>query len=463
MTGFLPIIIVAVFLSGVVVLILLVSAKRAPMGPGKKKLKMKNREVIIKESTRRLAQNPKDSEALLALGDLYYREETWAQAMKTYAVLIDVCGSNPDLDEFEINMRYGLSAVKSNRLEDAYKGLLIAHTLKNDNFEVNYNLGYLEYLRKNYDKAVQILKLARKQNPDHVQTVRYLGMALFKLKNFKDALVCLKKAVDLDPDDKDALFIMGQCYFELGSLDNAIKLFTHLRADPQIGPSAALFAGTIHLNQHQYPKAIMDFEIGLKHTDVKQETLIELKYRLAAANLKQQEIGKALQLLNEIQAAYPNYKDVVAQIQKYQELNANKNLQVFLLSPPSDFVVLCRRIVEGFFPRAKVKIIDISVQKNEYADILAEVETSKWEDLVQFRFVRTTGQIGELILREFHAKIKETKAGKGYCMTTGTFTDEAKKFVEARLIDLIEKDRLVKILNSVDSGVSSSVAFSYEE
>ncbi len=91
------------------------------------------------------------------------------------------------------------------------------------------------------------------------------------------------------------------------------------------------------------------------------------------------------------------------------------------------------------------------------------METAKWEDLVLFRFVRTTGQIGELILRELHSKIKESKAGKGYCLTTGTFTDEAKKFVEARLIDLLEKDRLVTILNKVDANTTPTATFSYEE
>jgi hypothetical protein len=133
-------------------------------------------------------------------------------------------------------------------------------------------------------------------------------------------------------------------------------------------------------------------------------------------------------------------------------LNANKNLQIYLIAQNSDFVTLCRKIVMTFFPQARVKITDITVVKNEYADILAEVETKKWQDQILFRFIRSTGSVGELTLRDLYAKIKEKKAGKGYCLTAGGFSEEAKRFVEARLIDLVEKDSLNKVLNSIDSG-----------
>lgn len=456
MAGIVPILVVVIFLAVVLIALLLITGKKNDRpGDKRKKTKMRGRDAVLREATRRLSQNPKDPESLVALGDLYYREEAWDKALKTYEVLIDLCGSNPDLDEFEINMRYGMAALKLGRTDDAYKGLVIARTLKQSNFEVNFNLGLLEFNKKSYEKAIQLLQQARTQDPEHAPTLRYLGHALFRVKNFKEALVLLRKAIDLSPEDKESLYAVGECYYEVNQAEQAIKIFTHLRADPALGPNASLFAGTIHLNQHQFPKAIMDFEIGLKHENLKVETAVELKYRLSMAYLKQQEIGRALTYLRDIQETYPNYKDVPALIAKYQELNANKNLQIFLMAPTGDFVTLCRKVALTYFPHAKVKITDISVNKNEWADILAEVETRKWQDTVLFRFIRTQGVIGELILRDFHARIKEVKAGKGFCLTTGTFTEEAVRFVEARLIDLIEKDRISKILDSVDSGVTS--------
>ena len=458
MVGIVPLLVVVIFLAFVLILLLVISGRKSDRSTEKrKKQKTRGRDAIMREATRRLAQNPKDPDSLAAMGDIYYREESWDKALKTYEVLIDLCGSNSDLDEFEINMRYGMAALKLGRTDDAYKGLVIARTLKQSNFEVNYNLGFLEFNKKSYEKAIQLLQQARTQDPEHAATLRYLGHALFRVKNYRESLALLRKAIDLSPEDKESLYAIAECYYELNQTEQAIKIFTHLRADPALGPNASLFAGTIHLNLHQFPKAIMDFEIGLKHENLKIEVAVELKYRLAMAYLKQQEIGRALGYLRDVQATYPNYKDVPALIAKYQELNANKNLQIFLMAPTGDFVTLCRKVALAYFQNAKVKITDISVNKNEWADILAEVETRKWQDIVFFRFIRTQGLIGELTLRDFHARIKEVKAGKGYCLTTGSFTEEAKKFVEARLIDLIEKDRINKILDSVDTNVTSMV------
>jgi restriction endonuclease Mrr len=75
-----------------------------------------------------------------------------------------------------------------------------------------------------------------------------------------------------------------------------------------------------------------------------------------------------------------------------------------------------------------------------------------------FRFIRTAGSIGEMIVREFHTHLKEVKAGKGICITIGNFTEEARRYTEARLIDLIEKERFTAILNTVDAKVAAGKA-----
>jgi len=233
-----------------------------------------------------------------------------------------------------------------------------------------------------------------------------------------------------------------------------LRIFSHLRPDPVMGPSACLFTGMIHVDSRKNDLAIQDFEMGLKHQNIKPETLADLRYYLATTYIKQNEIGKAMPVLKQIQLTNPSYKDVGVLISKYQELNKNKNLQTFLMASSADFVALCRKIVITYFAKAKIKVINIAVNKNEWADILAEVNTPKWSDLIMFRFIRTQGAIGELVVRDFHSHLKEVKAGKGVCITVGTFTDEAKRYTEARLIDLIEKERLITILNSVDARVA---------
>jgi lipopolysaccharide biosynthesis regulator YciM len=448
-----PILAAVLGLAVIVVLFAIISNATKGGGGSGAKRREKSRAALLRDAEKRLAQNPRDPGALHILGDVYFQDSAWDKALKTYEILIELILANqaPGIDEFEVNLRYALSALKLNLNDAAYRSLSTARNIRQDNFEVNYNLGYLEFQKKNYEKTIQLLQQARLQDPESPAVLRYLGHAFFRIKKPKEAMTFIRKAIDLAPDDKESLYTLAECYYEANQTDQAQRIFSHLRADPLMGPSACLLSGTINTNARQYEAAIQDFEIGLKHQDIKPEVQIDLQYRLAGAYLKLNDIGRALPLLKMIQLENPSYKDVALLIGKYQELNANKNLQIFLMAPSADFVALCRKIVMGYFPRARVKITNIAVSKSEWADILAEVDTPKWSDVIMFRFIRTQGSIGELIVRDFHSHLKEVKAGKGICITVGTFTEEAKRYTEARLIDLIEKDRFQAVLNSVDA------------
>jgi tetratricopeptide (TPR) repeat protein len=454
MDSLIPVLAAAVILIIGVFMVMMIKGQARGGGGGKR---AKGRDAILKTTAKRLAQNPHDANALSELGDLYFREEAWDQAYKNYGILIELT-SFQEFDKFEANLRYAISALKLGLTDDAYKGFNTARSMKQDNFEVNYNLGVLEFQRKNYEKAIQVLNQAKLQDPEHAPTLRTLGHSYFRLKKNKEAMTFIRKAIDLAPDDKESLYTLAECYYEANQVDQAQRIFAHLRGDPVMGSEACLISGTINADARQYEKAIQDFSLGLKHENIKPEIRTDIRYRLAACHLKQNDIGKALVYLREIQAENPNYKDVTPLIGRYQELNANKNLQIFLMAPSADFVALCRKIVISYFQRAKVKITNIAVNKNELADILAEVDTSKWSDVIMFRFIRTQGAIGELVVRDFHSHLKEVKAGKGICITVGNFTEEAKRYTEARLIDLIEKDRLTAMLNTVDAKVASAKA-----
>ncbi len=408
----------------------------------------KNKAAVIREATKRLAQNPNDSAALLMVGDIYFQDQDWEKAYASYAPLLDQMSGRIPSEQFEISLRYGISAMKTDRFMEAKKGLLLAKNINPNHFEINYNLGYIYYIQKEYEKAVPFLRKALLTQPDNVMTLKYLGYTLQSLRKYQEALPSLKKVLDVQPDNKEALFAMGECFYEIGSNDQALKIFTHLRVSPEIGSRAALYAGLIRMRANQLEKAIEDFEIGLKHDSIPLDIMNELRYNLATARIKTQDLQKALVQLKEIQTVSPGYKDVASLIMRYQELNQNKNLHTYLMAGQSEFVGLCRRIVSRFFPNAKVKILDISVLAT-YTDIVAEIDTPKWADLVIFRFFRSQGSVGELVLRDFHGRIKEMKAGKGICMTAGTFTEEARRFTEGRPMDLFDKNRLNKVLNAI--------------
>lgn len=416
----------------------------------KKRLKTKSNAAMQKEANRKLAQNPKDADALGTLAQIYFDEGKFDKALRTYEILIDLCATQNEIDEFDVTLKFALSAIELKRFDEAFRALMICRGMKQDVFDVNYNLGFLLFKQKSYEKAASLLLKARKINPEHNLCTRYLGHSLFYLKKPKEAALLLRKTIDIEPDDKESLFILAQAYNSLGQQEQALRIFTHLRPDPVMGPNATLFAGKINLKLNREDQAIMDFEIGLRHEALSKDIRTDLQYSLAVTYLKKQDLGKALGLLKELNSRIQNYKDVPVLIGKYDELNKNKNLQTYLIAPTSEFVTLCRKLSDTFYPQAKVKITDISVQKGQYADILTEVNTKKWDDTILFRYIRSTGQVGEFILRDLYSKTKEVKAGRGFCVTAGDFTEGAHRFVEARLIDLIEKQKLMDLMEKIE-------------
>ena len=116
-------------------------------------------------------------------------------------------------------------------------------------------------------------------------------------------------------------------------------------------------------------------------------------------------------------------------------------------------LILKENLTPGAREQAEV-IKDASTQLLRIVNnilIYSKLDSNKWEDTEIFRFYRTTGSVGELYVRDFQAKVSDTKADRGICFTAGVYTEEGRKYAEGRPIDLIQKDGLIKLLKKVDS------------
>lgn len=451
MDSLFPIVIAIVVVSAVVAILVGTTGRKSGGGKskGKKHGKQKNRSQIIHDATKKLTQDPHNPEALIALSDLYFAEHLWDKAYPLYDTMYKVSSVHPEIDAFIASVRAGVCAVMLDKIPEALASLAIAYKMNPHDFDVNYNLGLAFYKNKEFDKAIPCLKKALAITPETEGIYFILGQCLYRAKHFKESLGYLKKALDEDPQNKEALFDMADAMAEEGMGEKAMKVFIHLRPDPVFGARSCLSAGIIHAKNNNHEAAIQDFEIGLRHEGMDNDLKLETEYRLAMSYFATNDMAKGLQELRKVQAINPTYKDVVTLINRYQELNQNTNLQTYLMAGSSDFVALCRNIALTMYSTSTVKIQDINVGP-VFTDIFAEVESPKWKDIEIFRFYRTTGSTGELYIRDFYGHMHDVKADRGFCLTAGTFTEEARKFVDGRPIDLIEKDALIKILKKIN-------------
>lgn len=432
----------------VAVLTLFMGKKGGGASEKKRNSNNKNKAHIIKEANKKLAKNPHDPAGLIPLGDVYFSSQIWDKAYLIYSDLSKLDSKSGAVNIGECFLRLGISALQLGKNPEAAQALLSAYKVNSISFENNFYLGKALFNQKLYEKSVPLFKKALLAKPEASGVYFLLAQSLYFAKKYRDCLPFFKKALDEDPSNKEALFNMADSMFQEGRGDRAIKVFMHLRADPVYGARSCLRSGIFHTKINDLNAAVQDYEIGLKHETEPSDIRIEIEYNLARCYFEKKQIAKGLALLKSIRNSVQNYKDVNSLINRYQELSQNSNLQIYVSANSNDFVTLCRKFILTKYKNSNVKIQSIE-NDSLYTDILTEIYAATWQDVVLFRFFRTTGSVGEIYIREFHEHMGDVNAERGFCISAGIFSDESKKYIEGRPIDLIEKTELIKILKQI--------------
>lgn len=434
----------------VVVIILVRGTKRKTLVQDvSQRIQKKGKSAILKEIEKKLARDPHNVNALETIGNIYYSEKNWEKVWNVYKTLFDISTAHVEINIAKCTLRMGIAAFYLQKNEDAIASLMTSLKKEPENFDCNFYLGQALYNAGTYDKAIYCLKKARIIQPENIKINALLGQCLFKAQKFRDSLPFLKKVLDEHPDNKEILYDMAVAMSEVGMGDKAIKVFMHLRPDPQFGSQSCLEAGKIHERNKNFQEAVKDYEIALKLQNVPDQIMLQIKYRLGNTWIQLNDISKALIYLKQVQAIKSGYKDTDQLVARYSELNQNKNLQIYLMSGTSDFVALCRKFITTYYKDSFVKVEDVQVS-SETVEIVCAIENPKWESKQLFRFYRTQNVIGDIYIREFHGKIRDAKCDQGCCVTMGSFSESAHKYTEGRPIDIIEKDELVKILKKIN-------------
>lgn len=424
-------------------------ASKSQSGDVSKRVQKKGTSAILRDAEKKLSKDPHNISALKTLGSVYYGEKQWEKVWNIYKTLYDISAAHVEVDIADSTLKMGIAAYKMDKLNEAINSLMVSIKRDPNVFETNFYLGCALFKSNVFDKALFCLKKAHLIMPENLETNQFLGKCLFKLQKYRDSLPYLKKALDEDPEDKELLFDIAVGMTESGMSDKSLKIFLHLRPDPIYGPQSCLEAGKLHERAKAFESAIKDYEIGLKLQTIPEQILVQIKYRLACTYIAMNNLSKALEQLKQLQTIKPGYKDVESLLSRYGELNQNTNLQTYLMSGTSDFVALCRKIISVFHKGTFVKVEDVQVE-SECVQIICLVEFSKAESKQIFRFYRTQNTIGDIYIREFHGKIRDSKCDNGFCISIGKFSDSARAFIEGRPIDLIEKEQLVKLLKKIN-------------
>src|SRR3954465_13261201 len=182
---------------------------------------------ILKDVT---AQDPKDLEALMALGNIERGRKKFADCTQTYTRGIDALPSPNEKSNWVYHYFRGICEERSKLWSKAEADMRKALELQPEQPHVLNYLGY-SWIDQgiNLDDGMKMIKRAVEQRPDDGYIVDSLGWAYYRISNYDDAVKNLERAIDLKPEDPTINDHLGDAYWRVGRKLEAKFQWAHAR------------------------------------------------------------------------------------------------------------------------------------------------------------------------------------------------------------------------------------------
>ncbi len=193
-------------------------------------------EEAIKELKATVAENDKDIEAIMALGNIERARKKFSDCADTYTKGIDAL---PTVDKNSWVLYYfrGICFERSKQWSKSEADLKKALELQPDQPHVLNYLGY-SWIDQgvNLDEGMKMIRRAVDQRPDDGYIVDSLGWAYYRIGNYEEATKTLERAIDLKPEDPTINDHLGDAYWKVGRTLEARFQWSHardLKPDPE--------------------------------------------------------------------------------------------------------------------------------------------------------------------------------------------------------------------------------------
>lgn len=176
------------------------------------------------------AEDPKDLEAIMALGNIERGRKRFGDCGATYSQGIDVLPAGNDKANSVWYYYRGICAERSKQWAKAEADMKKALELQPDQPHVLNYLGY-SWIDQgvNLDEGMKMIKRAVEQRPDDGYIVDSLGWAYYRIGNYEEAVKNLERAIDLKPEDPTINDHLGDAYWRVGRTLEAKFQWSHAR------------------------------------------------------------------------------------------------------------------------------------------------------------------------------------------------------------------------------------------
>jgi tetratricopeptide (TPR) repeat protein len=176
------------------------------------------------------ADDPKDLEAIMALGNIERGRKKFADCARTYTQRIDALPNPNDKDTWVNYYFRGICEERSKQWSNAEVDMKKALELQPEQPHVLNYLGY-SWIDQgiNLDEAMKMIKRAVELRPDDGYIIDSLGWAYYRTGNFEDAVKTLERAIEQKAEDPTINDHLGDAYWRVGRRLEAQFQWAHAR------------------------------------------------------------------------------------------------------------------------------------------------------------------------------------------------------------------------------------------
>jgi tetratricopeptide (TPR) repeat protein len=402
----------------------------------------------IKKLNELLEKDDRNAYAHFLLAKAYRLENNIQYAILEFRQVLKLGSFNDKVNEIEVRTILANIYKDRNATEEAKKEFLILTQIDSTNYKNYFEIGVIFFNASTFEKALAYLKKSIALNKNHDMSFYYMGQTQYRLELHQEAKLSLLEAIKIDHANYRAHYFLGLVLRQLGDYEWALKEFDVAGKSEELKVKCYLAKGTCYIERDQYPKAVLEFEKGLRYARKGSDAELNLRYFMAEAQEKMRDLHSAISNWETIIKYKKNFRDVADKLNKYGELRQDDNVKDFLIAGLAQFEIICRKMVEAL----GYNIIEIEVTDSE-ADIIATEPEGRLRNMKKanrlVKIIRSTSFISDTMLRKLNESLKSKNATRIVIITAGEFSQSAIEFANTRPIDLFGKSKLVEILSKL--------------
>jgi tetratricopeptide (TPR) repeat protein len=451
-----PIIIVLIVILGMAIGVFAYFLIRSIIAPKQMQTLFKQMEqgkagAVARTAKQILSKQPRNVDAHFLLGKAYLEQEKPELALMELKTVNEIGIFEGYTKEAEFRKLIADLFERFKQNDEALKEYLLLIKLEPSVAEHYFRAGVLFEERSNSDKAANYYRKTLELAPKHSMAHYRLGYLLYRSKKSIEAKQQLEHALQSDSSNYKAHFYMGKILKENHDHVAALLSFEKAQRDPELKTRALIERGSCYMNMKDFEKAAVELERAIKLADdSSSQEILYARYFLSLAYEQTRNYDEAIKQWEVIYKKKPSFKDVAEKLSQYQELRTDDHIKDFLTAGPSEFYDIAKAITTQSLD---LQIRDSGDIKNG-CQIIAVESNTKWRNAKKqpklIWYLRVPEVLTDSTVRSMHENMKKLNVTRGVIVSSSGFTRKALDYAESRPIDLIDKEKLQKLLSKID-------------